>query len=108
MNILFVCSWNKWRSATAETIFKGSQIHHLKSAGTEPSAVVKVTAKHILWADLIFAIEKRHKERLVEKFSDVTRDKKIIVLDIEDHYKYMDPELIDMINESIAPYLGCL
>ncbi len=58
MNILFVCSRNKWRSATAETIYKSNQEHNVKSAGTEPSAKVRISAKHILWADIIFVMKK--------------------------------------------------
>ena len=68
MNILFVCSRNKWRSRTAETIFKNNQKHNVKSAGTENDARIKVTEKLISWSDLIFVMEKKHRERLKEKF----------------------------------------
>jgi len=105
MNILFVCSRNKWRSPTAEAIYKGRQDHQVKSAGTEPSAKIRVSAKDILWADLIFAMEKKHKQRLLEKFPNETGHKKIIILDIEDEYTYMDKELIDMIKLSVDAYL---
>jgi len=105
VNILFVCSRNKWRSRTAETIFKDSQDFNVKSAGTEPSARIKVSANLIDWADLIFAMEKRHKQRLVEKFPLLTADKQIIVLDIQDEYQYMDSELIDIIKTSVSSYL---
>jgi len=105
VNILFVCSRNKWRSATAETIYKDNQDHRVKSGGTEPSAVVKVSAKNIQWADIIFAMEKKHKQRLLENFPVETRKKKIVVLDIEDNYEYMDTELIEIIKTSVEPYL---
>lgn len=108
MNILFVCSRNKWRSATAETIFRDSQYHIVKSAGTEPSALVKISAKSILWADIIFAMEKRHKERIKAKFPDETKNKKIVILDIVDKYQYMDAELIETIRKSVEPYLDDL
>lgn len=108
MNVLFICSRNKWRSATAETIFKDSQNHIVRSAGTEPSAIVKISAKAILWADIIFAMEKRHKERLKEKFPDEIKNKKIVILDIEDNYQYMDAELIETIRKSVEPYLDDL
>ncbi|MBP6455283.1 MAG: hypothetical protein KA275_01035 [Chitinophagaceae bacterium] len=108
MNILFVCSRNKWRSRTAETIFKGNHNYNIKSAGTEPSAIVKVSAKTILWADYIFAMEKKHKQRLLEKFPTETQNKIIIILDIEDNYKYMDNELIGIIKLSVKPYLDDL
>jgi predicted protein tyrosine phosphatase len=105
MNILFVCSRNKWRSRTAETIFRDDQNHHVKSAGTENDARVKVTEKLLAWADLIFVMEKRHKQRLMEKFESVIQNKKIVILEIEDHYQYMDPELIETLRISVAPYI---
>ncbi|ADB40952.1 low molecular weight protein tyrosine phosphatase family protein [Spirosoma linguale] len=105
MNVLFVCSRNQWRSPTAETIYKRHPIHNVKSAGTEPSARIKITAKLIDWADIIFVMEKRHKERITGRFTDVVNSKQIIVLDIADDYEYMDEELIDSIKASVSPYL---
>lgn len=105
MNILFVCSRNKWRSRTAETIFQSDQRHHFKSAGTENDAGIKVTEKLINWSDIIFVMEKRHKERLKEKFGQLLDAKEIVTLDIKDEYQYMDPELIETLKLSIAPYL---
>ncbi|MEO6134308.1 MAG: hypothetical protein ABIP35_04085 [Ginsengibacter sp.] len=105
MNILFVCSRNIWRSCTAETIYKNRQDHKVKSAGTEPSAKVRVSAKSILWADMIFVMEKKHRQRLSDKFANEIAGKAIIILDIEDDYEYMDPELIEMIQLSVDPYL---
>lgn len=105
MNILFVCSRNKWRSRTAETIFKNNQKHNVKSAGTENDATIKVTEKLISWSDLIFVMEKRHKERLKEKFGSLTKEKEIIILDIQDDFKYMDPELIEILETSVSSYL---
>ena len=101
-----MCSRNKWRSATAETIYKNSQEHRVKSAGTEPSAVQKVSEKMIQWADLIFAFEKKHKERLQERFGDALKHKHIVFLDIADDYTYMDEELVNMIQLSVEPYLN--
>lgn len=105
MNILFVCSRNKWRSRTAETVFKGHQWLDVQSAGTEASARVRVSAKLIEWADLIFAMEKKHKQRLREKFPELLAGKQIVVLDIPDVYQYMDEELIEMLKTSVASYL---
>jgi predicted protein tyrosine phosphatase len=105
MNILFVCSMNKWRSRTAETIFRNNQKHHIKSAGTDNDARIKITEKLIDWADLIFVMEKRHRERLQEKFRSITDAKEIIILDIPDDYQYMDPELIEILEISVTPYL---
>lgn len=105
MNVLFVCSKNKWRSRTAETIFKANQHHDFRSAGTENDARIKVNQKLIHWADLIVVMEKRHKQRLQDKFGQSLADKRIVILDIEDHYQYMDEELVEMLKTSVTPYL---
>ncbi len=60
----------------------------------------------VLWADLIFVMEKKHKARLVEKFPNATSTKEIIILDIPDEYQYMDPELIETLRASVEPYLS--
>jgi protein-tyrosine phosphatase len=104
VNILFVCSRNRWRSRTAETIFRNNQKHHVKSAGTENVARVKVTKNLILWAELIFVMEQKHKDRLSEKFGYMMDDKEIVILDIPDVYKYMDAELIEILEASVQPY----
>jgi predicted protein tyrosine phosphatase len=105
MNMLFVCRRNNWRSPTAEATSKDMPGIHAKSAGTEPSARIKITAKLIDWADIIFCMEKRHKQRLEDKFPEYLSDKRIIVLEIPDEYQFMDPELIDHIKVSVSPYL---
>lgn len=105
MNLLFVCSRNQWRSPTAEALYKTHPDYHVKSAGTEPSARIRLTAKQVQWADIIFAMEKRHKTRILERFPEAAQDKTIVVLDIPDEYGYMDEELVASIKLSVAPYL---
>jgi len=105
MNILFICSRNQWRSRTAETIFQSNQDHSFRSAGTENNARIKINEKLINWADLIFVMEKRHKQMLCEKFDQIINYKKIIILDVEDNYQYMDEELIETLRLSVTPYL---
>jgi len=65
-----------------------------------------VTEKLIYWADLIFVMEKKHKERLMEKFGSQARGKRIITLDIPDEYRYMDPALVEILETSVLPYLA--
>src|SRR4051812_49348213 len=105
MNILFICSRNQWRSRTAESIFQSNQDHNFRSAGTANNARIRVTEKLINWADLIFVMEKRHKQMLHEKFDRIINDKKIVILGIDDNYKYMDLELIETLRVSVTPYL---
>ena len=105
MNLLFICSKNKWRSRTAETIFRNSTLHHVRSAGTDGKAQVKVNEKQLVWADMIFVMEKKHKELIIERFTDAIPAGKIIVFDIPDDYQYMDKELILTLRNSLSLYL---
>lgn len=105
MNILFICSRNKKRSTTAEFIFRNHPEHSVQSAGTAESAVRRVNERLLLWAELIFVMEKRHREILREKHTTALESKKIIVLDIPDEYEFMDEELVQMLTDSVTPYL---
>lgn len=97
INVLFVCSKNKWRSRTAEMIYKNDSRLNVKSAGTEQGAKVKVDNKLINWAEVIFVMEKKHKDFLQRTFPSIVH-KKVTILDIVDDYKFMDEELIEMIK----------
>ncbi|MFM9984322.1 MAG: low molecular weight protein tyrosine phosphatase family protein [Flavobacteriales bacterium] len=105
MNILFICSRNNWRSPTAEAVYKDRAGIAVKSAGTGPSARIRVTAKLIDWADVVFVMEKKHKQRLTDNFLENIGNKPIVILDIPDEYKYMDTELIESIETSVSAYL---
>jgi predicted protein tyrosine phosphatase len=77
----------------------------VRSAGTEPSARIKMTLKAILWADIIFVMERKHKERILQKFGPEIEDRPIIILDIPDEYQFMDPDLIVEIKSKVKLYL---
>ncbi len=70
-----------------------------RSAGTSARAKRTVTAKDIQWADIIFAMEQKHKNRLRASFSRLLNYKEIYVLDIPDNYQCMDPELVKIFEE---------
>ena len=103
--LLFVCSRNKRRSLTAEMILRGKATIDVKSAGTENGARVKVTAGLLKWADVIFVMERKHFERLQQKYTTAIIDKPVIILDICDDYAYMDEELIDILTNRLAEYV---
>jgi protein-tyrosine phosphatase len=103
--ILFLCSKNKMRSPTAEIIFKKYSSLEVKSAGTSEVARIKVTEKLLNWADIIFVMEKRHKSILQKKFHHILGNKNIIILDIPDNYSFMSEELIEILEDSVLPYI---
>lgn len=105
MNVLFVCSRNQWRSRTAEALFRSHPAHQVRSAGTEPEARIRVSEKLVSWAELVFVMEKRHRSRLREAFPAAMQGKEVVILEIPDDYEYMDPELVQMLEVSVRPYL---
>ena len=105
-NLFFICSRNQWRSPTAEQIFRKHPLMSVRSAGTSPNARRKVSADDIRWANGIFVMEEKHKSRLVAEFSRLLDGKTIHVLDIPDEYKYMDPELVEQLEQSVSAMLG--
>lgn len=105
LRILFVCSQNKWRSRTAEHIFKNKAGWAVRSAGTDRAARVRLNANHVHWAEVIFVMEDKHKSRLKQHFRPQLKGQEIIVLDIPDDYQYLDPELIDILEKSVHYYL---
>ena len=106
MNALFICSRNQWRSPTVETVFRRYPNVQARSAGSSPNARHTVSIDDIAWADKIFVMEQKHKSRLLAQFPRALQYKEIIVLDIPDDYRYMDEELIEILKESVVPYLS--
>lgn len=103
--LLFICSRNQWRSPTAETIWRKYPNIQARSAGTSPRARKTVSAQDIQWADMIFVMEQKHKNRLKASFPRLLQYKPLHVLDIPDEYKYMDAELIELLEQSVEVYL---
>lgn len=96
-----MCSRNRRRSLTAETIFKDTTAWQVRSAGTEEGARIKVTAGHLGWADVIVVMEKRHKERLRQKYPEALAGKTCVCLFIPDDFGFMDAELVVLLREKM-------
>lgn len=105
LNLLFICSRNQWRSPTAEHVWRRHPGVAVRSAGTSAAARRVVSAQDIAWADIVFAMEQKHKSRLAAEFGRLLEHKRVVVLDIPDDYKAMDPELIELLRDAVAPIL---
>ena len=99
--VLFVCSRNRRRSLTAEKLFADVPGWEVRSAGTEEGARIKVTAGHLGWADTIIVMEKRHKERLRQKFPEAFAGKECVCLFLADDFEFMEPALVDALREKM-------
>lgn len=51
-------------------------------------------------------MEEKHKSRLLAGYRQLLQSKPIHVLDIPDEYRYMEPELVELLRESVGPILG--
>jgi hypothetical protein len=102
--ILFVCSRNKRRSLTAETIFKSDPAWDVRSAGTEDGARIKVTSGMLGWAEVIVVMEKRHKERLRQKYPEELAAKRCVCFFIPDDYEYMETNLVELLREKMLEH----
>jgi len=105
MNMLFVCTMNRWRSLTAEHIFRNLPGTVIRSAGTATNARRKVNSTDIDWANVIFVMEKKHQEILEQKFPSQINNKQVICLEIPDEYQYMDDDLVTLLKESVSSFL---
>lgn len=104
-NLLFICSKNKWRSPTAELLFKNHAVHQARSAGTSDKSRIGVNEKMIDWADVIFVMERRHQQILKQRFGISSTNKLVVVLAIEDDYQFNDPELVGILKNALYEYL---
>ena len=104
--VLFICSMNQWRSPTAEQIFRKHPLLSVRSAGTSSNARRSVSDEDIGWADVILVMEEKHKSRLKAQFNRLLAGRAIHVLDIPDDYKYMDPDLVEQLEQCVPSILG--
>ena len=101
-HVLFVCGRNRWRSPTAEAVFARYEGIETQSAGISRDADTPVSAEAIDWADIIFVMEPIHKEKLTREFGPLLRSKRVAVLGIPDNYRFMQPDLIALLEERVG------
>jgi predicted protein tyrosine phosphatase len=104
-NVLFVCSRNQWRSPTAERVFKRHPLMSTRSAGTSPNARRTISEDDLRWADVVMVMENKHRDRIAAAFPRLVERLPIHVLDIPDEYRYMDPELVELLELIVEPLL---
>lgn len=105
MRVLFVCSRNRWRSPTAETVFADWPGLETASAGLAHDADVPLDAELVRWAELIFVMEGSQRERLTRRFGAALGKTPLVCLDIPDKYTLMDPALIALLQARVPRHL---
>lgn len=105
LHVLFMCSRNRWRSPTAEKVFAGLPDIEVRSRGLARSARRRLTDADVTWADLVLVMEDEHHQRLVEVHRDALAETLVHVLDIPDEYRFMDPELVEVLRAVVPPLI---
>ncbi len=108
MRVLFVCKLNRKRSATAERIFGKDPALEARSAGTSADALVRVNARMLEWADVIFIMDGEQRQDLARMFPGHAAFDKVVCLEIPDRYEFLDPELVSLLRERTAAHLARL
>jgi predicted protein tyrosine phosphatase len=105
MNVLFVCSQNRLRSPTAEQVFACHPGINVSSAGTNADAENPLTSELVRWADLIFVMEKTHRNKLQKRYKPELKDARLICLDIPDEFEFMDEGLVRLLKARVTRFL---
>lgn len=103
--VLFVCSRNRLRSPTAEYVFCGRANLEVASAGLNKDADVRLSSEMVEWADVIFVMEQTHRTKLAKWFKSHLKTTRLVCLDIPDKYEYMQPELVELLEQKVGRLL---
>lgn len=105
MNLLFVCSENRLRSPTGEEVFSSYEGINAIGCGTNNDAETTVSGDLIEWADMVFVMERSHRNKVSKKFRELLKGKKLVCLDIPDEYDRMDPMLVRQLENRVMGHL---
>ncbi|MEP1422882.1 MAG: phosphotyrosine protein phosphatase [Erythrobacter sp.] len=75
------------------------------SAGTNRDAETPLSDELIEWADFVFVMERAHRTKVEKRHRSVLKGKHVIVLDIPDEYKFMDPHLVRLLKTKMRRWL---
>lgn len=103
MRVLFVCSRNRWRSLTAEHLFRNEPDLQVRSVGTAKSARRRLSQADLDWAALVIVMEHDHAKQIRRQ---LTPRAPLVVLRIPDRYPYMDDALVALLQERVPPIIA--
>ena len=103
--VLFICRYNRMRSPTAERVFCKRPDLDVRSAGTSTDALARVNTRMLDWADLIFIMDDEQRRSLQRRFAGHPALERLICLDIPDDFSFLQPELVDLLEERATPHL---
>jgi predicted protein tyrosine phosphatase len=105
---LFICHFNRKRSATAERVFGKDPTLDVCSAGTSEDAMVQVNERMLEWADIVFIMDDDQRRDLARMFPGHPAVDRAVCLEIEDKYHFLDPDLVTLLEERTRPHFAAL
>jgi len=105
VNLLFICSENRLRSPTGQEVFSAYEGINAIGAGTNNDAPTPVSADLIEWADIVFVMERSHRNKVSKKFKSFLKNKKLVCLDVPDEYDRMDPVLVRLLEIGVSKHV---
>jgi predicted protein tyrosine phosphatase len=103
--VLFVCHYNRRRSATAERLFCKRPDLDVRSAGTARDSLVQINRRMLEWADTIFTMDHGQHTALGRMFHGHPALDRLICLHIPDEFPFLDSELVRLLKASVTPHL---
>jgi len=104
LRALFICHYNRKRSATAERVFGKDPSLEVLSAGTSEEAMVQVNQRMLEWADIVFVMDDEQVQALGKMFPGHPAVDQVVCLNILDNYHFLDPDLVAILQERTRPH----
>jgi predicted protein tyrosine phosphatase len=76
----------------------------LHQRGINAEAETPVCSELLQWADVIFVMERAHRNKLSKKFRAHLNSKRIVCLNIADEFEYMDPVLVKLLEAKAGSF----
>jgi predicted protein tyrosine phosphatase len=105
---LFICQFNRRRSATAERVFAQDRTLDVRSAGTNDEALVRINERMLDWADIVFVMDEDQVRELRRLFPAHPAVAALVCLEIQDRYHFLDPQLVALLDERTRSHLARL
>src|SRR5688500_18042842 len=104
IRVLFICHYNRKRSATAERVFGKDPSLEVLSAGTSEEAMVQVNQRMLEWADLVFVMDGEQVQAMGKMSPGHAVLPNVVCLNTQDDYHFLDPALVAILQERTLPH----
>lgn len=92
------------RSPTAADICASWDGIETDFAGLSNDADERLSSEQLAWADIVFVMERRQKVKLGSVMGTQMKGLRVRCLDIPDKYGYMQPELVEILEQKLRAF----